>query len=407
MESKASFKARALEIGIEEATIDKLITAGLNSFSKLAYICAVNPSSGDDSKLKKAIEDLLESEVNAVDMISFRQLWFESYTIAMTELEERVKKTPLDAPKVLPLAERMVRIEKQKKDYPGLVFDQFLEPAHVLTDKTHAMIEDGVLQYIPPEKCLSRYDEIQNQKTEQQVSFDSQGNLKVTKRATELSCDTSGELKLRQALTRKALACDQAGLCSFNKLEEWHNQMMNATMRAPPSGHKYVTMQQVLSADRELWSIMSQDSRGNLKVAAGAPPPLDKLIVKLHESPQVLCFMTPLPGSSAAQAPKPQPAAPKQVPQGPKRPASEATGSGPSPKTKQRRTTEQGGKTVKDLLNSLPPNCVSKTESGKFICLHYNNGTCRRQKNSSCNMGLHMCYYKGCNQKRPYIECSH
>ena len=407
MESKASFRARALEIGIEEDTIDLLITAGLNSFSKLAYVCAVNPASGDDSKLKKAIEDLLWKEVTAVEMISFRQLWFESYTIAMTELEERVKKTPLDTPRVLPLAERMVRIEKQKKDYPGLVFDQFLEPAHVLTDKAHAMIEDGVLQYIPPDKCLSRHDEIQNQKTEQQVSFDSQGNLKVTKRATDLSCDTSGELRLRQALARKALACDQAGLCSFNRLEEWHNQMMNATMRVPPSGHKYVTMQQVLSADRELWSMMSQESRGNLKVSAGAAPPLDKLIVKLRESPQVLCFMTPLPGSTVAQGPKPQPATPKQVPQGPKRPASDTTGPKPFPKNKQRRTTEPGGKTVKDLLNSMPPNCVSKTDSGKFICLHFNNGTCRRQKSSSCNMGLHICYYKGCNQKRPYIECSH
>ena len=381
MESKASFKARALE------------------------------TSGDDTKLKKAIEDLLGSEVNSVDMISFRQLWFESYTIAMTELEERVKKTPLDTPKALPLAERMVRIEKQKKDYPGLVFDQFLEPAHALTDKAHAMIEDGVLQYLPPEKCLSRHDEIQNQKTEQQVSFDSQGNLKVTKRAADLSCDTSGELKLRQALTRKALACDQAGLCSFNRLEEWHNQMMNATMRLPPSGHKYVTMQQVLNADRELWSLlwslMSQDSRGNLKVAAGAEPPLDKLIGKLRESPQVLCFMTPLPGQAHAQPSKPQPAEPKQNTPGLKRPIADATGPKPFPKTKQRRTTEPGGKTVKDLLNSLPPNCVSKTEAGKFICLHFNNGTCRRQKSSSCNMGLHMCYYKGCNQKRPYIECSH
>ena len=196
MESKASFKARALEIGIAENTLERLIAAGLNSFSKLAYVCAVNPASGDDSKLKKAIEDLLGSEVNAVDMISYRQLWFESYTIAMTELEERVKKTPLDTPKALPLAERMVRIEKQKKDYPGLVFDQFLEPAHALTDKAHSMIEDGVLQYLPPEKCLSRHDEIQNQKTEQQVSFDSHGNLKITKRAADLSCDTSGELKL-------------------------------------------------------------------------------------------------------------------------------------------------------------------------------------------------------------------
>eukprot|EP00435_Cladocopium_sp_Y103_P051676 s1612_g16.t1 len=408
MESKASFKARALEIGIESDVLDRLIAAGLTSFSKLAYVCAVNPSSGDDSKLKKALEDLLGNVITPVQMISFRQLWFESYTIAMTELEERVKKTPLDTPKALPLAERMVRVEKQKKDLPGLVFDQFSEPAHCLTDKAHAMIEDGVLQYIPPEKCLSRHDEIQNQKTEQQVSFDSQGNLKITKRASDLSCATSGELRLRQALTRKALACDQAGLCSFKKLEEWHNQMMHATMRAPPSGHKYVTMQQVLNADRELWSLMSQDSRGTLKVSTGADPPLDKLIDKLRESPQILCFMTPLPGASASQPskPQPQPAAPKANP-GPKRPASDSAGPRPFPKTKNRRTTESGGKTVKDLLSSLPPNCVSKTEAGKFICLHFNNGTCRRQKSSSCNMGLHMCYYKGCNQKRPYIECSH
>eukprot|EP00435_Cladocopium_sp_Y103_P029846 s357_g7.t1 len=267
------------------------------------------------------------------------------------------------------------------------------------------MIEDGVVVYIPPEKCLSRHDEIQNQKTEQQVSFDSQGNLKITKRAADLSCDTSGELRLRQALTRKALACDQAGLCTFKKLEEWHNQMMNATTRVPPSGHKYVSMQQVLNADRELWSLMSQESRGSLKVAAGGDPPLDKHIEKFKDSPQILCFMAPLPGSSASAAPKAAPSAPKSDNSGPKWPANDSPK--PFPKTKIRKTAGSGGKTVKDLLAALPPNCISKTDAGKFTCLHYNNGTCRRQKSSSCNMGLHQCYYKGCGQKRPYIECSH
>ena len=406
MDSKASFRARALEVGLEAEVVDKLITQGLSSFNKLAFVCSVNPSSGDDTKLKQALEGLLGADVSAVQMISFRQLWFEAYTVSMTELEDRVKKTPMDTPKTLPLAERMVRVEKQKKDLPGLIFDQFLEPAHCLTDKAHAMIEDGVLQYLPPEKCISRHDEIQNQKSEQQVSFDGQGNLKITKRAAELSCDTSGELKLRQALTRKALACDQAGLCTFKTLEQWHNQMMNATMRAPPSGHRYVTMQQVLNADREMWSLMSQDSRGTLKVAAGADPPLDKLIDKLRESPQILCFMTPLPGNSQVLQPKPQPAAPKSTP-GPKRPANDQPGPKNFPKSPKFRKTESTGKTVKDLLNSMPPNCVSKTDTGKFICLHFNNGTCKKQKSGSCNMGLHMCYYKGCNQKRPYIECSH
>lgn len=408
MESKASFAERAKEIGISDDTLTKLVTAGLDSFSKLAYVCAANPSSGDDSKLKAAIEELLGEEVTPVAMISFRQLWFEAYTIAMTELEERVKKTPLDAPKALPLAERMVRIQRQKQQLTGLVLDQFLEPAHCLTDKAHAMMEDGVLTHVPPEKCLSRHDEIQNQKTEQSVTFDSQGNLKISKKAADLSCDTTGELKLRQALTRKALAFDQAGLCSFATLEQWHTQMMHATMRPPPSGHKYVTIQQVLNADQELWSLLSQETRGALRAAVGADPPLDKHVEALRKSPQILCFMTPLPATGAVPknnvtAAPSNPGGPKRTPDDPPRPFTPRGGD----KNKRRKTGEAGGKTVKDLLQSMPANCISKTDAGKFICLHYNNGTCRKQKSSSCNMGIHMCYYKGCGKKRPYIECSH
>ena len=155
MESKASFSARAKEVGISEALLNELVTAGLDTFNKLAYICAANPSSGDDTKLKQALEALLSHEVTAIQMISFRQLWIEVYTLAMTELEERVKKTLMDVPKSLPLAERMARIQRQKTRLTGLVLDQFLEPAHCFTDKAHAMIEDGVLVHLPPEKCLS------------------------------------------------------------------------------------------------------------------------------------------------------------------------------------------------------------------------------------------------------------
>lgn len=80
MESKASFAERAKEIGVPDGTFTKLVTAGLDSFSKLAYVCAANPTSGDDSKLKTALEELLGEVVTPVAMISFRQLWFEAYT---------------------------------------------------------------------------------------------------------------------------------------------------------------------------------------------------------------------------------------------------------------------------------------------------------------------------------------
>ena len=86
----------------------ELIAKGVDRFSRLAYVCSANPTSGDDTKLKRALEDLLEHELQPVAMIGIRQLWFESYTLAMTELEDRVKKSPTDIPKSIPLAERQV-----------------------------------------------------------------------------------------------------------------------------------------------------------------------------------------------------------------------------------------------------------------------------------------------------------
>ena len=58
-------------------------------------------------------------------------------------------------------------------------------------------------------------------------------------------------------------------------METWHNAMVQALMRKPPAGHKYVTIQQIMAADRELWSFLSQNTRGKLKVTVGQPPPLD------------------------------------------------------------------------------------------------------------------------------------
>ena len=403
MESTASFKSRAGEIGMSDDLISRLIDGGVDTFGKLAYICSVSPTSGDDGPLKEALNRMLTggSALTPQEMILLRRLWFESYTLTVTELTNKLQKNPSDTPKSIPLAERLVRIDEQKDRLKGLVYDQFLEPAHSLTDRIQSMLEDGVVTYLAPEKCVSRHDEIQSNKSEQQLSFDSQGNVKVTKAESQLSCDVTGELRLRQCLTRKALAFDQIKLCSFDVMETWHNSMVQALMRKPPAGHRYVTVQQILSADKELWSFLSQNTRGKLKVAIGEPPALDSEMKMLMSSPAVLCFMTPLPG----QTPKvetPNPVAPSSTK--PSLPKGDSKGDSRQPGTKRKL---EGATTVKELLQNLPANCTSKTEQNKFICLHYNNGTCKRQKASSCNMGVHMCYYKGCGKKRPYIECGH
>ena len=404
MESVASFKARAMEIGMADTLVQRLADAGVDTFGKLAYVCSVNPTSGDDRPLKDALQQLIVGgdQLTPQELILIRRLWFESYTLTVTEIQNKMQKNPSDTPKTIPLAERLVRVEEQRERLKGLIYDQFLEPAHALTDKIQAMLEDGVVTYLAPEKCISRHDEIQCTKSDQQLSFDAQGNVKVTKADSQLNCDVTGELRLRQCLTRKALAFDQIKLRSFDVMETWHNTMVQALMRKPPSGHKYVTIQQIMAADQELWNFLSQNTRGKLKVMVGQPPPLDGELEALGKSPPVLCFMTPLPGQTQrVDTPKtPVQATPKTgLPKTPQQPLKTPSGT--------KRKFEGSGTTVKELLQNLPPNCTSKTEQNKFICLHFNNGTCKRQKAASCNMGSHICYFKGCGKKRPYIECGH
>eukprot|EP00438_Fugacium_kawagutii_P031350 Skav215374 [mRNA] locus=scaffold1391:916296:917300:- [translate_table: standard] len=334
-------------------------------------------------------------------MVGIRQLWFESYTLVLSDLEAKTKKTPHDIPRVLPLAERLVRIEQQKKRLTGVLIDQWTEPAHALVDRAHSMLEDGVLLYLEPTKCISRFDEIHAAKSDQQITFDSNGTLKVTKKASELHCDATGELRLKQALLRRSLAFDQVGLCSYEIMEAWHAMMFQATMRQPPAGHRFVSVSQVLNADRELWAYASQDSRGELKAAVGSDPPLDAIFKRLSTSPQVQCYMTPLPTSNKEPAKQSSASSPQS--------SKPAQNNSPKKTQQNKQFTKKKSDvfSVKELLAALPKDCISKTENGKFICLHYNNGTCRKQKASSCNMGLHICYHKGCGKRRPYIECSH
>ena len=64
--------------------------------------------------------------------------------------------------------------------------------------------------YMPPAKCTSRAPELPSEKTETQLTFDSAGNLRSSKKAAEAS--VAGELALSEALQRRSLAFDACAL---------------------------------------------------------------------------------------------------------------------------------------------------------------------------------------------------
>lgn len=56
--------------------------------------------------------------------------------------------------------------------------------------------------------CMSREQEIQKDKAEPMLSFNQEGNIKLSKKAIDLNCNVTGETRLRAALLRRSLAFD-------------------------------------------------------------------------------------------------------------------------------------------------------------------------------------------------------
>lgn len=355
LDSTHAFESRALEIGMSEEFIEKLKNGGVKTFGSLAFSSDATPSSNTEDKFKDAIKQLIGEDIDPIEMIPLRRLWFEAHALVLSDIRSRTERTEADQPRKMPLAERLARIAKQKTELRGLVIDPSLEPSHSLVDKFQNMVEEGCLVYIGPDKCMSREEEVAKDRRDTSIAVDASGGLKLTKKAIELQCDVSGELRL----TRRSLAMHQTHLVSFELIEEWRQQMFAALIRQPPAGHKFVSTQQIPTADKQLWLLMSQDTRGKMTSGVGEPLPLDKALQSLMKSPEVLCFMTPLP--SARSEPYSRPESSYQTGSGEGKNKGKGKGtSGSSTNANQSSTP-----TIKELLANLPEGYSSKLPNGK------------------------------------------
>ena len=183
LESKPAWEARAKAIGVPEGFIAEPQQAGLDTFGQWAFCCAGDPSNTDDTPVKEAVKQMIGRDVTPQEMVLCRRLYFESRTYAISDMNARIDRRADDRPRAMPLAERMARIEKQKAALVGVTWTAELEPAHKLVDKIVSMQEDGSLVFIPPQKCISRIQEIQQEKHEVALTFDSTGAIKMGKRA--------------------------------------------------------------------------------------------------------------------------------------------------------------------------------------------------------------------------------
>ena len=153
-------------------------------------------------------------------------------------------------------AGRYARIEQQKTRLTGLRFKGEEECCHSSYDITLHMLERNCLLYLGPEKFPTRRHELLQKKPSKEISF-AQSQLVVKDKQSDLTCPTVTELEVSNALKRRALAFDLAGLCTHDVMAAYHADLLDHLHTLPPPGYSAVSVQQVLRADRAAFMFLS------------------------------------------------------------------------------------------------------------------------------------------------------
>ena len=286
LESVAEFKRRASALGVTDVHLKALLSAGFDTFGKFAFSVPYVPGAADEKPLVDLLKKTFAAEPRDAELACLRRLFWESHALALADLKQRQEHGSDNVTKKLPTAQRVARAQEQKKCLSGIIWGPDTEPSDQLVDRFVQMAEDNAVVYVKPELCASRSQEILQVKQAKNFAIGSDGNLKVGHAAPDFTRSTTGELRLRSALYRKSLAL---------AAELWHTHLFTCLQRETVSGYKPIAVSQIMEADKRLWILLSELTRGNVTPKPGSPAPCDKNFTKLTESQEILSYLAPLP----------------------------------------------------------------------------------------------------------------
>ncbi|CAE7297850.1 unnamed protein product [Symbiodinium microadriaticum] len=185
--------------------------------------------------------------------------------------------------KDVPTVERQKRMEAVKASIPGVVVEGPLEPSHGLLNAACRMEREGQLRYIAPEQCGTRMYEIQNVKAQSKILSLEEGKLAISeeKGLPEIACGSA--LLLQEALKRRGVALQFAGVASFLAHEKYIQKLFAHMGREPPPGHARTSVHQLLTADKHVWTKMIEDEVSAKRGPDGRYPVDDALLPALHK----------------------------------------------------------------------------------------------------------------------------
>ena len=273
LESSAAFESRGKSCRLSEAETAVLKTQGVTTLAKLAFAITtpgVNPS---EDTLRSLIHAADPSSVVVGTVSALCRFMFDAQTLAVQRLKAQVEGGESSKKELVP-AERSERIRKQRHKLCGYDLSGPLECSHSSYDLVLEMAEKDAIFYLQPHKFGTRSAEVAKDRPAKELVIDAQ-NLRVADGKHSDKVAMSNEFELSQALTRRSLACDLVGICSFSSMERWHRYLFNHLTSSPPPNFNKPTMEQILRADRQAWvklpekiATMKRDTSGDLPMDA-------------------------------------------------------------------------------------------------------------------------------------------
>ena len=310
----------------------------------------------------------------------FCYLFYTSHTLAVQELKDRYE--PCEEAKHLSMADRVDRLDKVRKSLPGLTIDSWLEPSHSLVDKAVSFAEEQCLGPLELSMCTSRESEMRSEKRDP-IAFKIEGVIKVSKMKQEILAETSSDLQVRTCVQRRALAYQMASLATFTTLDKVISRLFSYMMRPVLPGQRPVTFAQVMEADKTLWVLVAQRTRGQVLTSL----PVHSAVEALLDSPEVTYCLMPRVGAPMPQVKHSQDSS--------------------APRSKRRRLAKQnakaraqpdasgpakGGKSASKGLD-LPTGAKTRDDQARPICFRCNRKSCDKQNERCCGRGQRICWY--------------
>ena len=382
VDSEAAFKSHCKAIDSSGEVFRSLKAEGLKTFSELAFAVGTpqTPASDEDFRVFAASTFTAGPTLN--ELAKLRRIHFEATTLMVAHVKSHVNQESAgsDVIRKLPVAEKQQRLEAQQARLGGIAIVGELEPSYALIDLVNSMLDNNAILWIPPSKCSKRESEIHmSTKGKSQLLVLENSFIKVTSPSLQGPVDTSNQIALQWAMQRRGIALDQCRIVEWSTHQLWVQQLLTTLHKNAPEGFQKVRIDEVIRADKELFTILANEHQGNIRQDATGALPIDSAFKQLRTDPRVVMHILPTMKSKAAGSTD------KSDPS--------AHGPGVGLSTKKAKAKKLPTKKAASMCPAELKDHHQRDEHDENICRAFNlKGGCKEKAaNHKCKKGVHKC----------------